>query len=677
MADRKVKRGSEEDLGSRDSQPRQAHVRRKRTAMHPIQPMSGIVSWAQIRKVFDSLPIRVALLDVNHRHCYVNSEWSSFFGIAGDATLGRTIAEVLGEKTFESVRLQDERALTGEITQWGGWVEDPFGRRYVRRTCAPLRDAAGKVKGYFVFSRDLTDLRQTEQNLAEQSAARSASEALNAAIVAAATDAIITFDEAGRIVEFNPAAEQTFGRVRADVLGQLIHRLIMPPHQRKRYTESLARFVTSGARRGRRNEIEAMRADGAIFPAEVTIAEVALPEGRLFAAFLRDLTVERVAETEIQRQREALQQSEKMAAFGSLLAGVAHELNNPLSIVIGNALLLAEETEGSGSADRALRVQRAAERCGRIVRSFLAMARHRQSEMQPTSVQALAEAALELLAYSMRTSGVSVEQSIATDLPALTCDPDQIVQVLTNLLTNARQALEEQPQPRRVLLTARMDGEWAHIEVADNGPGIADVIRSRVFDPFFTTKPVGAGTGVGLAVSRGIVEGHGGSLSLESKNGEGARFLIRLPLRRASVTPPAVRDQVDAQRDSRPVVRTALILDDEPDIGELLAAMLQKLGYRFELKVTGEAAQAALEARDYDVVLCDLRLPGLDGPALYDWMTEHRPHLCARTAFITADTLSPSSQRFLARASRPVLEKPFRPADLRQLLAQLLPAVQN
>jgi two-component system NtrC family sensor kinase len=640
--------------------------------------MTEIVSWAQIRTVFDSMPIRIALLDLNHRHCYVNWEWSNFFGIPAEAALGRTIAEVLGEETFESVRLQDERALTGETTEWSGWVEDRFGRRYVRRTCAPLRDDAGIVKGYFVFSRDLTVLRQTEQNLAAQSAARIASEALNAATVAAATDSIITFDEAGRVVEFNPAAEQTFGRLRADVLGQPIHMLIMAPHQRKRYSESFARFVASGARRGRRNEIEAMRADGAIFPAEVTITEVPLPEGRLFAAFLRDLTAEREAEAEIQRQREALQQSEKMAAFGSLLAGVAHELNNPLSVVIGNALLLAEETEGSGLADRALRVQMAAERCGRIVRSFLAMARQRQSEMRPTTVRALAEAALELLAYPMRTSGVTVEQSIATDLPALTCDPDQIIQVLTNLLTNARQALEEQSQPRRVRLTARADGEWAQIEIADNGPGIADAIRSRVFDPFFTTKPVGAGTGVGLAVSRGIVEGHGGSLSLtKSKNGVGARFVVRLPLHRDSVSPPASQDEVGAPRDSRPVARTALILDDEPDIGEMLAAVLRKLGYRIEVKVTGEAAQAALAAHDYDVVLCDLRLPGFDGPALYDWMTEHRPHLCARTAFITADTLSPSSHRFLARAGRPVLEKPFHPTELRQLLAQLLPAAQS
>ena len=269
MADRrKVKRGLEEDLGTRDTAPRQAHVRSKRTAMPPDKPMSGIVGWARIRKVFDSMPIRIALLDLNHRHCYVNSEWSNFFGIPADAALGRTIAEVLGEETFERVRLHDERALTGETTEWGDWVEDRFGRRYVRRTCTPLRDAAGTVNGYFVFSRDLTDLRQTEQNLAEQSAARSASEALSAAIVAAATDSIITFDEAGRIVEFNPAAEQTFGRLRADVLGQPIHMLIMPPHQRERYTESIARFVASGARHGRRNEIEAMRADGAPIPSE-------------------------------------------------------------------------------------------------------------------------------------------------------------------------------------------------------------------------------------------------------------------------------------------------------------------------------------------------------------------------------------------------------------------------
>jgi PAS domain S-box-containing protein len=514
------------------------------------------IGWAQVRRLFDSLPVRVGALDRKHRLLYVNTEWSRFHGKTEDAVLGRTLTEVFDEVHFADLRPWAERALAGEGVEANSWAQFSWGQRYVRRSFAPLCDTTGAVEGYFVFTRDLTDLRDTEHSLAEQSAARSASEG------------------------------------------------------------------------------------------------------------------------ELERQREALHQSEKMAAFGSLLAGVAHELNNPLSIVIGNSLMLAEEAEGSTLAERAQRVQAAAERCGRIVRSYLAMARQHKVEMRPVTVQALLDDALQVLAYSMRTSGVTVEQDIAPDLPALLCDPDQMIQVLSNLLTNARHALEEQPLPRQVRLTARADGEWAQIEVSDNGPGISDEIRSRIFDPYFTTKPVGSGTGVGLAVSRGIVETHGGSLSLAPEGGEGACFVIRVPLPGDASNLSDPCDKTEMSQKPTPVARTALAVDDEPDIGALLAEMLQKLGYRCEVHTSGEAAQAALMQRDYDAVLCDLRMPGLDGPALYDWMAEQRPHMCARTAFITADTLNVSSHRFLARAGRPVLEKPFVPAELRELLAQLLPGVE-
>jgi two-component system NtrC family sensor kinase len=364
-----------------------------------------------------------------------------------------------------------------------------------------------------------------------------------------------------------------------------------------------------------------------------------------------------------------------MAAFGSLLAGVAHELNNPLSIVIGNALMLVEEADAAAPAllERAQRVQAAAERCGRIVRSFLAMARQRETQKRPTAVSTLIDAALELLAYGLRTSGVTLSVDVPAHLPPVLCDPDQMQQVMSNLLVNARQALEELPQPRRIHIAAHAEGDWVKIELSDNGPGIAESIRSRVFDPFFTTKPVGAGTGIGLGVSRGLVEAHGGTLTLAKADDRGARFIVSLP--RAPDESPRAADAAVPTNGAAPRVgRSALIVDDEPEVGKLLAEMLSAQRFRCDVVSTGEAARALLGQRDYDAILCDLRMPDLDGPALFDWLEVNKPHLCQRTAFVTGDTLGAAASEFLARAGRPIVEKPFVPAELRRLIAELMPA---
>jgi len=635
------------------------------------------INEAQLRAVLDGIPARIALLDRERRYRYVNREYVDFAGKPEEEILGRTIPEVLAEEAFATFYPQGERALAGEIVPWEGWLDYRRGRRFLQRYCVPLRDAAGAIDGYFIFNRDITDLKQTELALAEQLAARSASEALSTAIVASALDCVIAIDEAGRVLEFNPAAEQTFGYRRADVLGRDIGKLVVPPHLREQHAAGFAGYLAHGQSRiiGRRIEIEAARADGAIFPVELTVTEVRLPDRRLFTAHLRDLTAARAAQAEIQRQRDALHQSEKMAAFGSLLAGVAHELNNPLSIVIGNALMLVEEAGEAAPAlvERAQRVQAAAERCGRIVRSFLAMARQRETQKRPTAVSTLIDASLQLLAYGLRTSGITLTVDVPAHLPPVLCDPDHMQQVMSNLLVNARQALEEQPQPRRIHIAAHADGDCVKIELRDNGPGIPESIRSRVFDPFFTTKPVGAGTGIGLGVSRGIVEAHGGTLTLATAEDRGARFIVSLPI--APDEPPHAADAaVPINGAARGVGRSALIVDDEPEVGKLLAEMLTAQRFRCDVVSTGDAARSLLEQRDYDAILCDLRMPDLDGPALFDWLAVNRPHLCQRTAFVTGDTLGAAASGFLARAGRPIVEKPFVPAELRRLMAELTPA---
>ena len=383
----------------------------------------------------------------------------------------------------------------------------------------------------------------------------------------------------------------------------------------------------------------------------------------------------RASSAELQRQREALLQAEKMAAFGSLLAGVAHELNNPLSIVLAGALMLQEDLEAAAPdlARGAERVRVAAERCARIVRSFLAMARQQEARRRPVAAASLIDGALELLAYGLRSGGIEVAREVPADLPPLFGDADQLHQVLANLITNARQALEHRPEPRRLRVAAEAVGDAVEISVADNGPGVPAAVRGRIFDPFFTTKPVGSGTGIGLAVSRGIAEAHGGSLALDKEAEEdgGARFVLRLPRAGQEAASPAGAPDPHPAEAPPAGPRTALVVDDEAELAGLLAEMLAALGFRCDLAATGREAQRLLSDRDYDAILCDLRMPDMDGQALYGWLEANRAHLCRRTAFVTGDALSRAAGDFLARPGRPVLEKPFAPREARRLVAAL------
>ncbi|WP_313530769.1 ATP-binding protein [Shinella sp.] len=398
---------------------------------------------------------------------------------------------------------------------------------------------------------------------------------------------------------------------------------------------------------------------GELIPIELTITHVTRGGRRLFAAHIRDQRAARRAEAEIREQRSALHQKEKLAALGSLLAGVAHELNNPLSIITGQALMMREAMEERAVADwnglvrRCERISTAADRCARIVRSFLDMARQREAERTPTRLETVANEEVELLGYTMGAAGITIERRWTEDLPVLSLDSSQIHQVVLNLLVNAQQALEQAGgADRRITVGIEADrvAGTVSLTIDDNGPGVPEAIRSRIFDPFFTTKPQGAGTGIGLAVSKGLVEAHGSSLTLGDAPGGGARFIIRLPYETAqaneaeTVRPVAKADQ--------PAPRHLLVVDDDVAIAELLAEIAGRDGR-------------------FDAILCDIRMPSGDGPGLYDWLCEHHPALAGRIGFVTGDTLGPLAGRFLARSGCPMIEKPFTPGDVAAFLDDL------
>jgi PAS domain S-box-containing protein len=499
-----------------------------------------------------------------------------------------------------------------------------------------------------------------------------------AAVIDSALDSVVVVDERGVVVSINPAAEATFGYSKAEAVGREIADLIVPDHLKAAHDSGMARYRATNVPRvlGRRVEMEARRKDGRTIPVELAITEVNLPGGRLFTANLRDLSAARAAAAEIERQRDALYQSEKPSAIGSLLAGIAHELNNPLSIVVGQSGILREELSTgrptAGAADRAARIETAAQRCARIIRTFLAIARQRKAEKRATDLASLVEASIELILYGIRANGVVLDCDIDPDLPPAFADPDQVQNVIVNLLVNAAQALERVSGERLVSVRGRRDGDMLSLVVADNGPGVRAENRARIFEAFFTTKPEGAGTGIGLSISRNLAQAQGGSLELLDSDA-GACFELRLPIDEAARQSSEDGGAQEVLSATRPRAR-AIVVDDESEICELVSEILERAGIHCATAENGRDARARIEAADeaFDIVISDLRMPEMDGSAFFDWLRLERPALADNTLFMTGDSLGPTAGRFLAASGRPVMEKPFAPDDLIRHVSSLL-----
>jgi signal transduction histidine kinase/CheY-like chemotaxis protein len=401
----------------------------------------------------------------------------------------------------------------------------------------------------------------------------------------------------------------------------------------------------------------------------VEINREKLADGSIVCTFT-DVTDQVKAEEEMARQRRALYEQEKLSALGMLLAGIAHELNNPLSVVLGQTSLIEETASDPKLRERAARVRTAAERCAKVVKTFLAIARESPPERTNLSLNALVEQGLELVGYQLRRNQVEVESVLTPDLPEAVGDPAQIGQVVINLLINACQAMEKVAGARRldIRTSASRGGGEVELEITDTGPGIPAPLKSRIFDPFFTTKPVGTGTGIGLAFSHGVVTAHGGTISVDEAEGGGARFVIRLPRLHGALAGP---DQSDPDPRTTPAARV-LVVDDEPGIGEIVVDFLRSGGLEAEAVTSGEDALDRLENGTFDAVICDLRMPGLDGSALYHEVGRRRPELLERFIFATGDQFSETTRRFLMASGRPCLDKPLLPEQVLRIVTSVL-----
>ncbi|MFM2082440.1 MAG: hypothetical protein RL380_1131 [Verrucomicrobiota bacterium] len=380
-----------------------------------------------------------------------------------------------------------------------------------------------------------------------------------------------------------------------------------------------------------------------------------------------EATVDRLKTTQAQ-----LVQSEKLSGIGEFVAGVAHELNNPLTTVMGFSELLQQDKLDPKHQEFVSLIHKNSQRCQRIVQSLLSFARRHQPERKPANLNELIEASLDILQYQLRTSNIELQLRLDPRLPLALVDAHQVQQVFVNILNNARQAIEHHAPKGLLKIATEPVGHMIRITIQDSGPGISDDNLSKIFDPFFTTKEVGKGTGLGLSLCYGIIKEHGGTIVPSSKPGHGATFTIELPITYAPAPPPAAPALPASRLSHEGVGKRVLVIDDEEPILQMVREALTRHGYAVDIASSGEAGLARLRQTRYDLTLCDMKMPGLTGPQVYERLRDLDPELATRLIFVTGDLVNEKTREFLDTEKKICLPKPFTLAEFRAAISQVL-----
>jgi PAS domain S-box-containing protein len=494
-----------------------------------------------------------------------------------------------------------------------------------------------------------------------------ASEERTRSIVTSAMDCIITMDQDGRIVEFNPAAEKTFGYAAKDVVGQPLADKIVPVSQREAHRTGLARYLATGEGPflGRRLEVTVMRADGTEFPAELGIIRIGSSTPPLFTGFVRDITDRRRAE-------EQLRQAQKVESIGRLAGGVAHDFNNILTSIVGFAELAQTELSPDSSAYKDLsRVLESAQRGAMLTRQLLAFAR--RQIIAPVAAD-LGEVVRRMQPMLQRLIGEDVALVVkpAHQIWTVMVDVGSIEQVIMNLAVNARDAM-----PRGGMLTietqnVELDEEYAHAH-PDVAPGphvmLAVSDTAHLFEPFYTTKPVGKGTGLGLSMCHGIVKQAGGHITVYSTPGSGTTFKVYLPRAKGAEAPkPAPAPSSEHFRGTE----TILLVEDEAPIRELMTKFLSTLGYTVAAAADGRDALevAGRISGPVHLLVTDVVMPRMGGLELAAQLSQLRPAL--RVLYSSGYTEHAIVNQGMLKEGVDFIQKPYSPMMLAQKIRTML-----
>ena len=591
------------------------------------------------------LGVFVTRLSPEVRNVYVSSRAAEIIGLSVDEAMAHDPMAMVPEEAVEELTalLAAQRDGSATPTLLQTHVVDPSGERVpveLGFSTVSLEDAPASV----VFVRDLRQRRKTEEDLRR-------SETRLRALIASAPDGIVMSRER-EIVYANPAAARLLGvgdpeRLVGRSFAEFLH-----PDDYRTMGQRVATLAIGGPALGP-HEYRARAEDGRALVVEVTSILFDDENGPAVVGFARDVT-------ESRRLQAQLMRADRLAALGTMAAGVAHEINNPLAFMMLGVDAIERMLERGGSSLEQLRrmlddVRHGVDRVAATVRHLKAFSKADGATGPSVADMAeVLEAAARMTSHEVRQYG-RLELEVPDGLLPVRGDAAQLEQVFVNLLINAAHALEIK-KTGTVRLGARPIGEVAvEVTVEDDGGGIAEADLAQVFDPFFTTKPVGTGTGLGLSICHSVVTELGGEITVESELGEGSVFRVRLPTMRRALTPASPARRAPPSRvESRKVV----VIDDEPAFLRALERLLVP-DHEVFTALDADAGLALIAQESPDAIFLDVMLPGTNGIELYERLGRERPEMASRVVFVTGGSARPSVERFLAKVKQPVLRKPF------------------